>query len=77
LVVAPANAALAALALASGDSAREYFLLAWSILVWWLVNRLFHKRNWARKALIVLTFPAGLLFLRSRELKLYCLQPPR
>lgn len=76
VIVASVNAALVALALASGDSERMMFLFVWSILVWWLSNRLLHKRNWARVALMFLTFPVGLLFLRSKELKLYCLQPP-
>ena len=48
--------------------------IIWSALVCWLYSRLVKKDNRARIALIVLTFPLGLVVGLSREAKLYCLQ---
>ena len=49
-------------------------LAIWSVVVYWLYFRLLEKKNWARIALIVLTFPIGLLLGLSNEAKLYCMQ---
>jgi hypothetical protein len=51
-------------------------VVVWSVAIWWLYSQLVAKRNWARLALIVLTFPAGLLLGLSREARMYCLQKP-
>ena len=61
-------------AVASGDIARIVVATVWSVGIWWLYSRLIAKQNWARLALVVLTFPAGLLLGLSREARLYCLQ---
>ncbi len=77
VIVVVANLILAAVAFATGDLGRVILLLFWSGLVYWLLNRLLHRQNWARVALIFVTFPVGLLFLLSRDLRLYCLQASR
>ena len=61
-------------AIADGDTHRVLFAGVWTAVVWWLYSRLVAKRNWARIALVILTFPVGLLVGMSREIKLYCLQ---
>lgn len=68
------NVLAGAVAIASGDVARILLAGAWSGVIWWLYSRLIAKQNWARLALVVLTFPAGLLLGLSREARLYCLQ---
>jgi len=68
------NVLTAAYSIASGDIAQMTLAITWSIVVWWLYSRLVAKRNWARLALVVLTFPAGVLLGLSREARLYCLQ---
>lgn len=61
-------------AAASGDFTRIAGTIVWSVGIWWLYSRLVAKQNWARLALVVLTFPVGLILGLSREAKLYCLQ---
>jgi hypothetical protein len=74
ILVVVLNILAAVAAVASGKIANLAGALLWSILIWWLYTRLVQKRNWARLALIVLTFPVGLLLGLSREARLYCLQ---
>ncbi len=45
----------------------------WAVLIYSCYVYLVGRRNWARIALVVLTFPIGLLLLSS-EVRLYCLQ---
>ncbi|MBI3666628.1 MAG: hypothetical protein HY236_10475 [Acidobacteria bacterium] len=59
---------------ASRDVRKLGATVVWSGLVWWLYAQLVRKKNWARLALVLLTFPAGLLLGLSREARLYCLQ---
>jgi len=68
------NVLAALAAVASRDIVNIMLAIAWSAAVWWLYSRLVAKRNWARLALVVLTFPAGVLLGLSREARLYCLQ---
>lgn len=60
-----------------GALGRGYGALAvaiiWAAAIWWLYSRMIAKKNWARLALTVLTFPVGLLIL-SPEARLYCFQ---
>jgi hypothetical protein len=58
----------------SGDVVRLLAIAAWMAVVYWCYANLVRKNNWARIALIVLTFPIGLWLLGS-EARLYCLQP--
>jgi hypothetical protein len=60
-------------ALRSGEVSGVTVAAVWSVVVWWLYSQLVEKRNWARLALAVVSFPIGLLVL-SPEVKLYCLQ---
>lgn len=60
--------------LVQGKIDRIAFALVWSLVVFWLYSRLVKKKNWARIALTILTFPLGLLVGLSREVRLYCLQ---
>jgi hypothetical protein len=59
--------------LASGDMIRLLVTGVWMALVYWCYANLVRKKNWARIALIFLTFPIGLWLLGS-EARLYCLQ---
>lgn len=61
-------------AIAEGNLIRIIGLAIWSVVVYWLYFKLVEKKNWARIALIILTFPIGLLLGLSREAKLYCMQ---
>lgn len=61
-------------ALASRNVASLVMAVVWSCLVWWLYSQLVRKKNWARLALVVLTFLVGILLGISREARLYCLQ---
>jgi hypothetical protein len=47
--------------------------MVWTPVLYWCYTNLVRKRNWARIALIFLTFPIGLALLGS-EARLYCLQ---
>jgi hypothetical protein len=59
----------------SGGKALEIAIaLIWSAIIYWLYSRLLKKDNWARIALVILTFPLGLVIGLSREAKIYCLQ---
>jgi hypothetical protein len=58
---------------ASGDAIRMLTTAVWMAVVYWCYSNLVRKNNWARIALIVLTFPIGLWLLGS-EARLYCLQ---
>jgi hypothetical protein len=62
------------LALLGGDLVQVAGVVIWSALVYWLYSQLINKKNWARLALVVITFPWGLLVGLSREARLYCLQ---
>jgi membrane-bound acyltransferase YfiQ involved in biofilm formation len=46
----------------------------WMGIEYWCYTNLVRKKNWARIALIVVTFPIGLVLLGS-EARLYCMQP--
>lgn len=61
-------------AMAEGNLIRIIGLVIWSVVVYSLYFKLLEKKNWARIALIILTFPIGLLLGLSREAKLYCMQ---
>ena len=61
-------------AAASRDVANIAWAIVWSASVRSLYSRLVAKQNWARLAVVVLTFPAGVLLGLSREARLYCLQ---
>jgi hypothetical protein len=73
-VLVPLNIAGAALSLASGDVFKFIFVLVWSSVVYSMYAQLLQKKNWARIALAILTFPWGIFLGLSREAKLYCLQ---
>ena len=68
------NAIGALASLMSGDVVRLLLLAIWMAVVYSCYVNLVRKKNWARIALIVLTFPIGLALLGS-EARLYCLQP--
>ncbi len=57
----------------SGDLVRLLVTAVWMAVVYWCYANRVRKNNWARIALIVLTFPIGLWLLGS-EARLYCLQ---
>src|SRR6266581_3490538 len=49
---------------------RPTFIIAviiWSLTIFWLYSQLVKKRAWARIALIILTWPFGLILFSSRE----------
>jgi hypothetical protein len=48
--------------------------VVWMGIEYWCYTNLVRKKNWARIALIVVTFPIGLVLLGS-EARLYCMQP--
>lgn len=68
------NVVGAILALMVGNPNRIFSVVVWSVFVYWLYSQLIKKKNWARLALVVVTFPWGLFVGLSREVKLYCLQ---
>lgn len=68
------NAVGALVSLMSGDMVRPLLLVGWMAVVYACYVNLVRKKNWARIALVFLTFPVGLLLLGS-EARLYCLQP--
>ena len=49
-------------------------LIIWAAISSFLYVQLKKGKNWARIALTILTFPAGLVLGISEEAKLYCLQ---
>jgi|ERR1043166_7685835 glycopeptide antibiotics resistance protein len=57
----------------SGHANRLFVVVPWMFFVYWCYVNLVRKKNWARIALVILTFPIGLLLLGS-EARLYCLQ---
>jgi hypothetical protein len=61
-------------ALMTGDALRIVFVVIWSLAVYFSYFSLLKKKNWARIALIIITFPWGLFLGFSREVKLFCLQ---
>jgi len=65
---------VAYLQLAQGKTWRFILVAPWVIVVYLLYAELVRKRNWARWALVFLTFPLGLVLL-SPKVRLYCLQP--
>lgn len=73
-VFIPLNILGAIWSLASGDWLRFIVVLVWSFVVYSLYAQLLQKKNWARIALVILTFPWGIFLGLSREAKLYCLQ---
>jgi hypothetical protein len=73
-VFIPLNILGAIWSLALGDWLRFIFVLVWSLVVYSLYAKLLQKKNWARIALVILTFPWGIFLGFSREAKLYCLQ---
>jgi len=74
IITVAANFVVGFLVLMQGDPGRIAVAVLWSVAVYWLYSRLVMKQNWARIALVVLTFPLGLLVGLSREARLYCLQ---
>lgn len=74
IITVAANFVLGILVLMQGDPWRIAMAGLWSVVVYWLYSRLVMKQNWARIALVVLTFPLGLLVGLSNEARLYCLQ---
>ncbi|MDA2930376.1 hypothetical protein MYX84_10595 [Acidobacteria bacterium AH-259-O06] len=74
IIIVVVNVLVALAALMGGDPIRIVFVLIWSAGIYGLYSQLMQKKNWARMALIVLTFPIGLFLMLSREVKLYCLQ---
>jgi hypothetical protein len=63
----------AALSVASGDVIRFVAIAFWIVIIYWCYANLVKKKNWARITLVVITFPVGLILLKS-EARLYCLQ---
>lgn len=49
-------------------------IVIWSAIICFLYSQLVKRKNWARIALVILSFPIGLILGLSREAKLYCLQ---
>ena len=74
LILVPLNLLGVIGAIVTGDLINIIIISVWSVVVYSLYFRLLKKENWARIALIVLTFPIGLLLGLSREAKLYCMQ---
>ena len=63
--------------LAEGDQVRMVVTLCWAGVTWILYALVVTRHYWAYFALIILTFPVGLLILvlaNRREVRLYCLQ---
>lgn len=73
-IIIPLNLLGALGALKSGDFIKIILVLLWSIAIYSLYSELVKKKNWARIALVVLTFPLGLILGLSNEAKLYCKQ---
>jgi len=61
-------------ALKTGDLLKIISILVWTIAIYSLYLELKQKKNWARIALIIITFPIGLILGLSNEAKLYCKQ---
>lgn len=75
ILVVVLNIVIGLLVLTRGDITRIAFAVVWSVAVYWLYWRLVNRDNWARIALVVLTFPLGLLSgLLSQEARLYCVK---
>ena len=70
----PLSIFLAFLGLTAGDYIRFISAVVWGIVCLWLYAQLLKKKNWARIALVIVTFPLGLILGLSTEAKLYCLQ---
>jgi len=68
------NAIVLILALVTGDTARIILTIIWTVAVGIIYSQLVKKKNWARIALIIITFPIGLILALSQEAKLYVLQ---
>jgi len=73
-ILVPLNLILAVRFLVSGDLIGIAVTIVWSIAVYSLYFQLLKKKNWARIALIILTFPLGLFLGLSHDAKMYCLQ---
>ena len=73
-IIIPLNLLGVLRTIADGDFIRIISVFVWSIAVYSLYMELVKKKNWARIALIVLTFPIGLILGLSHEAKLYCKQ---
>lgn len=74
IITIVANVLMGISVLGRGDPGRILFAIVWSVLVYWLYSQLVQKKNWARIALAVVTFPIGLIIVLSHEARLYCLQ---
>ncbi len=48
--------------------------ITWSVSIWVAYWQLLNKKNRARIAMMIITFPYGIVFGLSSEVKLYCLQ---
>jgi hypothetical protein len=68
------NLLLAVVTMQEGDPTRIIGVLLWSVTVYWLYSQLAQRKNRARIALILLTFPIGLFLFFSRDVKMYFLQ---
>lgn len=73
-VFIPLNLLGAIGALVEGNIISIILVFIWSIVIYSLYSRLVRRENWARIALMILTFPLGLILGLSREAKLYCMQ---
>lgn len=74
-IAVPLNVVVALWAfLSTGDRLRLMLVGIWSFCCFFLFMQLVGKRNWARYALAVLTFPLGAILLLNREVRAYCYQ---
>ena len=73
IIVLICNGLVVVVDLASGNIVRFLMTAVWMAVVYWCYWNLVKKKNWARLALAILTFPIG-LWLLGTEARLYCLQ---
>jgi hypothetical protein len=74
VVIVLMNLAAGIVALPTGDPVRITVAICWAGLMWFLYGMVVLKHYWAYIALIVITFPIGLVLANTREVRLYCLQ---
>jgi hypothetical protein len=68
------NAALAIVALVMGNAWHLLAAVSWGLLAYVLYGQLVRRKDWARKVLALVTFPAGAFLFLSTEMRLYCQQ---
>lgn len=74
IILASLMSLSAVFSLIAGDKIRLIGSLIWGIIIIWLYKKLVQKKNWARIALAIITFPLGLVFGLSTDVKTFIQQ---